>query len=158
MPEVHTAYDMYLVAERLIQSDKQSHQKSGYEILSFTAGNILEARVKLGEVQEFVFNNLEKAAANYKAAAENNLPEAQYRYANMLMTGMGVTVNPEEAFIWYKKAAKNGISEAQFVLGEYYRNGRIVNKNLKKAKKWYKLALENGYEPAEMRLNQLKKI
>jgi TPR repeat protein len=154
MPEVQSAYDMYLIAEYLFQMDSKEFKKPAFEIFSIVSSNIPEAQLKMGDFYEFVFDDFEKAVKMYKKAAKNGLPEAQFRYANMLMIGKGVNVNQKKAFIWYEKAAAQGVPEAQFVLGEFYRSGNVIKRDLKKAKKWYNVSLKNGFNPAEQRLKQ----
>ncbi|GBC00893.1 hypothetical protein RclHR1_00400007 [Rhizophagus clarus] len=58
----------------------------------------------------------------YKAAADygDEMPDAQLRYATMVMQGKGVERNKEEAIKYFLKAAKNGHVVAMFNIATYY--------------------------------------
>ncbi|GBB91817.1 hypothetical protein RclHR1_01920021 [Rhizophagus clarus] len=58
----------------------------------------------------------------YKAAADygDEIPDAQLRYATMVMQGKGAEQNKEEAIKYFLKAAKNGHVVAMFNIATYY--------------------------------------
>ncbi|CAB4442957.1 unnamed protein product [Rhizophagus irregularis] len=57
-----------------------------------------------------------KAAADYG----DEIPDAQLRYATMVMQGKGVKLDKEEAIKYFLKAAKNGHLVAMFNIATYY--------------------------------------
>ena len=62
------------------------------------------------------------AAKLFKAAADygDEYPDAQLRYATMVMQGKGVEQNMEEAIEYFLKAAKNDHVVAMFNVATYY--------------------------------------
>ena len=58
----------------------------------------------------------------FKEAADygDEMPDAQLRYATMVMHGKGVTQNVEEAIEYFLKAAKNDHVVAMFNVATYY--------------------------------------
>lgn len=105
----------------------------------------------MGDFMENVVENLEQAVFWYKKAADLNDGNGVRCYADMLITGRGVSRNPQEAFEYYFKAANAGVPEALFVIGEYYRN----NGERENALKAYQAAVDGGYQPAQIRIDQM---
>ena len=83
------------------------------------------------------------------AAAEQGLPNAQYRLALMCSWGNGVPQDDEMATKWYTAAARQGHATAQFKLGRMYRDGDTVDKNYVDAWLWFALAGANGHPDAK---------
>ena len=110
------------------------------------------AMVWVGEYEERVFENLDNAVYWYKQAAELRDCNGARNYADMLMTGRGVDLNPIEAMKYYKIAADKGVPEAMFVMGEFSRQAGNINDALQ----FYKRAYKEGYEPAKLRIDQLE--
>ncbi len=110
------------------------------------------AMVWVGEYEERVFENLDNAVYWYKQAAELGDGNGARNYADMLMTGRGVDLNPIEAMKYYKIAADKGVPEAMFVMGEFSRQAG----NTSNALQFYKQAYKQGYEPAKLRIDQLE--
>ncbi len=139
---------------KLVQNPKHSHD--GYDILGpLAAEGDVDAQFIMGEFCESVLDRPEQAAIWFQRAADQEHPQAQRNYADLLMTGKGVDRDPRKASIYYEKAANSGIPEAQFVMGELLRAGVDVPQNLEEARKWYRLALKNGYQHAQTRLEQM---
>ncbi|CAB4442260.1 unnamed protein product [Rhizophagus irregularis] len=65
----------------------------------------------------------------FKAAADygEEFPDAQLRYATMVMQGKGVKQDKDEAIKYYLKAAKNGHLVAMFNIATYYYSKTKVN-------------------------------
>ncbi|CAI2167195.1 5919_t:CDS:2 [Funneliformis geosporum] len=66
-----------------------------------------------------VEKNIGEAFKLYKKAADSNVPEAQFHYANALLS-----MKKPEFLNYLIKAADNGYSMAQYTLGNLYLNGR----------------------------------
>lgn len=87
----------------------------------------------------------ETAAYWLKKLAEQGLPEAQNKYAELLSADGSYI----EAARWYKKAAKQDYARAQANLAECYFNGYGVNNNLTLAKKWCEKAAQRNDAKAQ---------
>ena len=62
-------------------------------------------------------------------AALQGVPDAQFRFAEMLDKGNGVIQNRDEAVVWYKKALENKDRRAYLPLAHRYLEGETVNRN-----------------------------
>jgi TPR repeat protein len=73
--------------------------------------NELARRLHSGDGVEV---NLENAVSYVKKAAENGLASAQFNFAGMLFTGVGVERDPVRGLDWYRRCATNiSVSESR---------------------------------------------
>jgi TPR repeat protein len=89
-------------------------------------------------------NNLNLAAAQFRKAAEQGYPAAEYNLGVMYERGLALKKDDALAVAWYRKAAEQGYTNAQFNLGNMYSNGQGVARNYDEAMKWYRLAADQG--------------
>jgi tetratricopeptide (TPR) repeat protein len=98
-----------------------------------------------------------------KKAAAKGHTEAQYKYATMLQSGIGVTKSYGDAVYWFIQAATSGHRMSQYFLGSSYEQGHGVETNYSEAYAWYALASSNpkrkcyAYEISLESLLKLKK-
>lgn len=90
-------------------------------------------------------------------AASKNLPAANFNYAIILNSGIGIDWNPFSSFKNFKIAAESGMEQGQYVLGLMYTDNLIVNKNLKEAQKWLEKSAARGFEEAKKVLEEFVK-
>lgn len=151
LDELQCRPEIVAAALKLLQDPKHSHD--GYDILGpLAAEGDVDAQFIMGAFCESVLERPEKAAIWFQRAADQEHPQAQRNFADMLMVGKGVAADPERAANYYEKAATAGIPEAQFVMGEILRNGHFRPKDDVQALSWYKKAKQQGYEPASVRI------
>ena len=84
-----------------------------------------------------------EAAAWYRRAADQNLPEAQTALADRLMQGVGVEKNYEEAAKLYRAAADK-LPVAAAHVGDLYCYGVGVKEDTAECARWYRKAAEGG--------------
>lgn len=89
---------------------------------------------------------LKRGGLQYRLAAEQGNPNAQYNLGLLYVNGLGVSQDYAEALKWFKLSADNGDASAQFNLGVLYENGQGVSQNYTKAKEWYEKACNNGVQ------------
>lgn len=69
--------------------------------------------------------------------ARRGVPEAQFRLADMYLTGQGgVAHDDAKAARWLRAAAEQGHTGAQTILAEMYRDGDGVEMDLEEAARW----------------------
>ncbi len=90
-----------------------------------------------------------------RAAAEANVPLAQWNYGAYLIDGLGGEKNPTAGVEWIKKAAEQHVPSAALSLGQIYRLGRGVEKHEAEARHWYARALKLGSLPTLVTMGQL---
>ena len=90
-------------------------------------------------------------------AAEQGLPEAQFKVAICYDNGIGVENSPEQAAYWFKKAAEQDIPEAQYNLAICYYEGYGIQKSYKNTISWLKKAVQKGYTLAKEMLDDIQK-
>ena len=83
-----------------------------------------------------------EAAKWYRAAAEQNHPEAQYRLGACYANGYGVAKDEAEAVKWYHKAAHQNHALAQYHLGVCYASGKGMARDEVEAARWYRKLAE----------------
>ncbi len=81
-----------------------------------------------------------------KKSAEKGHVKAQYEYASILQTGVGVAKSESEAIKWFTKAAFSGDRKSQSSLGAAYEKGQGVKTSFTEAYAWYALAAHKGRE------------
>jgi len=96
--------------------------------------------------------NIVEAATLFRKAADQGLPEAQYRLGVMYESGVGVTQDFKQSVFWYRNAADQGNAGAQFELGVMYERGDSVTQYFKQAVFWYRKAADQGYAAAQFNL------
>ncbi len=85
------------------------------------------------------------AFKHFKAAADNNHPEAQSAVGEMYARGIGVEVNYPMAHKYLLEAANAGIAGAQSHLGVLYSGGLGVEMDKEEAFKWNLFAVQQGH-------------
>lgn len=110
----------------------------------------------------FVFfqtNNPVRAAYWFNAAAQQNLPEAQYNLGRCFMAGCGVRQNTQTAFEWFTRAAAQQLAPAMLECAKLYLSGitaapdtdppqKAMPPDEKKAFELLEKLAENHYIPA----------
>ncbi|KAF0400564.1 kinase-like protein [Gigaspora margarita] len=104
-----------------------------------------------------------RAIELFKDAADNDHPDAQFRYAVLLLNNLkneqNITRKNElcgEILHYFKLAANNKNYDAIYHLGDIYLNGKLnVEKNKELGKEYLKLAAENKHEKATKLLKDL---
>ena len=89
---------------------------------------------------ETIPQDVGKGVAWLKAAAGQNLADAQNVLGVLYSDGKQVPTNTKEAVMWYQRAADQGHAIAQANLAHMYRFGRGVKRELITAYKWYTIA------------------
>lgn len=77
---------------------------------------------------------------------------AQFRYAEMLRDGRGVTKNIREAVTWTRKSADGGLAAAQCQMGLFYMNGLGVEQDDDKAVEWLDKAAAQNHAQSQYNL------
>ncbi len=70
-----------------------------------------------------VWGNTPEQIAEWKEAAANGDPVAQFNLGEAYCTGSGVLENDKEAVKWWRKAAEQGHADGQTAIGWAYANG-----------------------------------
>ncbi len=80
------------------------------------------------------------ALAEFRTAAEQGTPVAQFNLGLLYASGQGTPKDEAEAAKWWRLAAENGVADAQNNLGLLYENGRGVAQDQVEAVRWYRAA------------------
>ena len=95
----------------------------------------------------------------FKEAADDNVVDAQFRYACALLDKdlkLKHKINPKDAVKYLRLAADNGSGPAQFQIGEAYLKGRLgYEQNVEIATLWYKRAEIQNDKNAKEKLKEL---
>ncbi len=91
----------------------------------------------------------ERAYKYYKKAAYDDDSEAQYQYACLLESGMGVSKDLAQATVWYRISAKGNNEKALFRLGAAFQNGDLFDQDYSNAVYYYTLAANEGHGLAQ---------
>lgn len=83
-----------------------------------------------------------------RALAEQGDAGAQYRMAQMLLTGKGADKDESQGVEWLRKAAGQGMADAQYRLSVCLRKGIGTEKDAQEAKRWLAEAARNGNKTA----------
>ncbi|RHZ46439.1 hypothetical protein Glove_621g60 [Diversispora epigaea] len=98
----------------------------------------------------------ERASGLFKEAADEEIANAQFRYAFSLVNNPTVKFDREIFLEYITKAADNNNPAAQFNLGEVYLNGKFGNKKDKELSiKYLRLAALNNHPKAKELLEKL---
>lgn len=95
------------------------------------------------------------AARWYRAAAQNDVVEAQFRLGVMLAAGTGVEQDAGAALGWFGRAADQGHAGAQFRLGECYEQSLGTTPDGAAARRWYATAGRQGHREAQFRAGRM---
>lgn len=98
----------------------------------------------------------QKAAKEFRKAAERGDANAQFNLGECYSLGLGVSKNDVEATEWYAKAAEQGHARAQCYLGGCYFYGKGKPKDEKKAIEWYSKAAKQGDGLAQSALERIQ--
>ena len=95
---------------------------------------------------EYLWSMGDKSTAckYFKEAIAGNHIEATYKYADCLLTGIGVNKDERAAFEYYQKAAEMNYEPAVYMIAECYRNGWGCNPNTPDALEWYRKSGDLG--------------
>jgi localization factor PodJL len=102
-----------------------------------------------------VAQDYQKAAEQFRIAAQQGLPDAQYNLGALYDNGLGVPRDPVRAVIWYHSAAEAGHPSAQLNLGLAYANGSGVAQDYGEAARWFRRAADQGIVTAQYNLAAL---
>ena len=105
-----------------------------------------------------VFMDTEEAVKWYRLAADQDLPEAQYRMFVCCSDGVGIERNSVNAAKWCRKAADAGLEEAIYDMGMLYVKGTGVEQNAKSAFKWFRKGAERGHPMCLYKFGQCYKL
>jgi TPR repeat protein len=100
---------------------------------------------------------VKRAVMWYKLAAEQGLPEAQFRLGFLSEQGRGVPKDDAEAAKWYTQSADHGYAPAMARLGSLYADGKGVAADNHKAYFWLTLATKQNLKLAERQRDQVIK-
>ncbi|RWX76928.1 hemagglutinin [Neorhizobium lilium] len=99
-----------------------------------------------------VQTDLAEAAKWYKLAADEGLPPAQYRYANLLEKGTGIPRDINKAADYYRKAAEAGNASAMHNLAVLYASGATGQPDYPLAVQWFSRAADLGVADSQFNL------
>lgn len=108
------------------------------------------------EVGRYVQEDLQKAVALMRRAAEAGFAQAQSTLGTKYLMGRGVPANDAEAAKWFFRAAEQGSPIAYFLLGTIHEDGRGVPRDRAKAIEWFEKAAAQGMAPAKAQLERLR--
>ncbi|MEO1038824.1 MAG: peptidoglycan-binding protein [Pseudomonadota bacterium] len=94
----------------------------------------------------------EGAAALMRRAAEQGVPDAQYRFAKMLERGEGVPENLPAALQWTLTAARGGHARAMHNAGVMYATGLGTTENYEQGARWFEQAALHGVRDSQFNL------
>ena len=102
-----------------------------------------------------VAQDYQKAAEQFRIAAQQGLPDAEYNLGALYDGGLGVPRDAVRAVIWYHSAAEQGHPAAQLNLGLAYANGSGVAQDYGEAARWFRRAADQGVVTAQYNLAAL---
>jgi len=105
-----------------------------------------------------VIMDSEAAVKWYRAAADQELPEAQHRMYTCYHDGIGVERSAPNAAKFCRKAAEAGVDDAIFDMGMLYVRGDGVEENAKSAFKWFRKGAECGDPRSLYKFGQCYKL
>ena len=91
----------------------------------------------------------------YLAAAQQELPEAQFKVAELYATGNGTAVDLSAAHKWYRRSAELGNVQAQLVVGDFYLRGIGIPTSVANAATWYERAAVQDSMQAQANLGDI---
>lgn len=96
-----------------------------------------------------------EAAKWYQSAAEQNVPEAQFQYALMLLDGRYVGKDADQAFALMEEAANSGNRYAQFNFAQLLLDRARSGDDEKRAGEYFEQAARSGLPDAQFAMAQL---
>lgn len=90
-----------------------------------------------------------------RRAAEQGIPDAQFRYGHMLERGEGVAADPDAGRQWIVRAAENGHLRAMYEAGVAYVNQSPTPANQQAAARWFEQAALHGMGDSQFNLGLL---
>lgn len=141
--------------------ENMAYSKAYKLLLSLAKKGYAKAQLIVGDCYangQGVFMDTEEAVKWYRAAADQELPEAQHRMFVSCRDGVGIERNQENAAKWCRKSAEAGFEEAMFDMGMLYVNGTGVEQNAKSAFKWFRKGAERGFPPSLYQFGQCYKV
>ncbi|TAL59685.1 MAG: endopeptidase IV [Legionella sp.] len=108
------------------------------------AGQLPQAAVDLGFIDETVEDNYKDALAAYQLAAEKGDQVGTYNLALMYFYGKGVAVDYQKAKTLFAEAAKHGNSDAMTQLANIYFNALGVPRDVQQGLALYQKAADLG--------------
>ncbi len=107
-------------------------------------------------VKAYQRGNYAAALREFRALAEQGIPEAQFNLGRMYHQGEGLAGNFRRAHFWFLQAAKpamdQGIPEAQLALGIMYYQGQGTAQDYAAAASWFGQAAGYGVAVAQWNL------
>lgn len=104
-----------------------------------------------------VGQDITRAVALYREAANKGFADSQFSLANILIEGAGsIPKRVDEALMWYLQAADGGHIQSQFLVGSMLYQGDVVPKDDASATTWLELASHNGHFEAQSLLHVLE--
>ena len=85
----------------------------------------------------------------YRLAAEQGHPEAQWLVGVAYAGGLGVERDAKAALRWFHAAAEAGHPAAQHELGLAYQEGVLVPRSMLEAARWFRASAEAGHPGAQ---------
>lgn len=90
-----------------------------------------------------------------RRAAEQGIPDAQFRYGRMLERGEGVPADPDAGRQWIVRAAENGNLRAMYEAGVSFVNQPPTPANQQAAARWFEQAALHGMGDSQFNLGLL---
>ncbi|MFN3835562.1 MAG: peptidoglycan-binding protein [Glycocaulis sp.] len=118
-----------------------------------TAGDPV-ARYQLA-IQRLNAGDVQGGATLMRRAAEQGVPDAQFRFARMLERGEGVAADPAAARSWMVRAAEAGHLRAMYEAGVMYVNLSPTPANQQAAAGWFEQAALHGMGDSQFNLGLL---
>jgi TPR repeat protein len=106
-------------------------------------------RMTAVELRRLLSGDPARAAPWVETAARYGSIEAELRFAQMLLDGVGVAKDEGAAFRWFMHAAERGAAEAMNMVGRCYENGWGAAQDLGEAARWYRRSAEADYDWGE---------
>jgi len=88
--------------------------------------------------------DFDKAAKEWRPAAEDGDAPTQFNLGLLYVDGHGVPQDYAEAAKWFRRAAEQGYTEAQHNLGAMYGSGQGVRRDYVEAYKWLNICAAKG--------------
>ncbi|ORY40265.1 hypothetical protein BCR33DRAFT_373634 [Rhizoclosmatium globosum] len=122
-------------------TDEKDIERVEFQIMADLMGDA-ECQLKIGEMYK---TEPKISARYYQMAAEQNLPEAQYRLASLLLSDESSSAKDSvKSTCYFKLAAENCHSQAQYQYALALYNGIGTDVDKQEAVKHYRLASEGG--------------
>ena len=141
--------------------EKKAYSKALKLLLPLAEKGYARAQLYVGDCYangNGVVMDTEEAVKWYRAAADQELPDAQHRLFVCYRDGIGVKCDLKTAVKFCRKAAEAENDEAMFDMGLLYANGKGVEENAKSAFKWFRKGAEHGFPLALYQFGNCYKV